>query len=232
LAAPQHLEIEDCSGAAEGEFVLPDAAMASVRSRASRHASESMFNPSPTAQLLSALRGAKVSTQLFLEALVVGEAQRSTLPITRGCAVGPQRTDPAQLGRKPDLGAFLERLLNTGRASDGVRTKVELEVELREEARPAGRPGSTDDIAACRQDRINDRAAEVATVDVQLTDAEACRLDEILHWSGGRLFLHIRRRDCDGVNEVGIEVGGNVTLEAVEELVLVLPPVSHLLVGD
>jgi hypothetical protein len=145
------------------------------------------------------------------------------------CAEQAKGAASAFVGVKLDDGAGGEALGLACGTGDGAVPHVDGEVALGEQPVVVGHPGSADDLAAVLDDGVDDGAVDVAAVDVELPEGTVGgkRSDVGLELCCGLFFGAVGWRDGAGEDEVGIEVGGDVALVAVEALALALSAVAH-----
>src|SRR5207247_7021275 len=118
------------------------------------------------------------------------------------------------------------------RASHDAGAEIDAKVLLREEPVIVGYPRPTDHFAASREHFCDERAVDVAAIDVQLIG-----LDKLLREvsaQGWDCFVlgPIRRQNRARQDESFVEVSGDMTFVAIEELGLALATVPHVGILD
>ncbi len=169
----------------------------------------------------------------MLQGLVLGDADGATG--RGGChgAAGAQGTARARFGVELHDGAWLEWLDFAGRATNRVRAHVDVEGGLGKELAVACDPRLAEDFAARFEHVLDEGAADVAAINVQLGDDVSGLVGHVIAQHGGSFFFGTIR-GCDGAREdqVAVEVGGDMALVAVEPLARALSAVAHVPVFD
>lgn len=122
----------------------------------------------------------------------------------------------------------------SGGAANGVCAHVDVKIGLGEERAVACDPGLADHFTVSVQHLLDQSAADVAAIDVQLgDDIAAGQVGNVVAKHGSRFFFRTIR-GCDGAGEdqLAVEVGGDMALVAVEPLAFALSAVAHLAVMD
>lgn len=195
---------------------------------------ESVFDLNALAELLTPSRRLLEATEPFLECLVFGDRNGSTAPRRSARAFSALGAGAADFRIELYGVAGLERLHLPLRASDRLRSQVDVEVRLREHPRTARplSPGFREHLAASAEDVIDDRTVHLGPIDMKLGKRQALRFEVVANrfrplFFGTIGWCHGARED-----ERKIEVAGNVLLISIEPLALALTPVAHLGVFD
>src|SRR5690606_27784337 len=173
-------------------------------------------------------------SQSVLQLFVGSDLDRSSGLDRRHRAMAAQRAASTDFGVKLDDRTRIEVLDLACWAPDRSVPHVDLELGLRKSCAVAADPWLASDRAAASEDILDEHASDVSAIDVERSDGVApAQLTDVVAQTGCPLFLRtVRRRECASQNEIRIEIGGEVTLVAVEAFALALPPVAHVAIFD
>src|SRR5438445_13469901 len=183
--------------------------------------SETMLDAGAFSESLPATRSRNQLSKPLLQLFVASDADGATSAGRGHGAANAHGAVGADLGIELDDGSRREALGLAGRTGDGEIAHVDVEVAFGEKRSVARDPGFAEHLAALGEELRHQVAAYIPAVDGQLADLAAWLASQILTQGGNGLFFGPIGW-CDGArqDQLGVEVGCDVSLEAVESLAI------------
>ena len=174
MSEVDRLQVLDGRGTTQIEEVVPDTEIAGASTLALSDVGQSMLNADTMPQLFASTPCGAALSQSLLKSLVGRDAHGATSSRSGPRAARAQGAPRAVVGMKLDHSSEANRLSDTCRARDGEVTQVQPEVGLGEliAMAVACDPRLANNVTTGAKYGVNERAVDVATVDVQLLDSK------------------------------------------------------------
>src|SRR5438034_3896868 len=220
----QRLQILDGARTAEIEGVLANADVAGVVPLALRNMCELVFDHGALPQRRAARGRLDLFAEAVLQRLVLGDRDGAAVPEFGGGALIAPRAVIADVGVELDNRAEREALHLSARTCDRAVTEIQRKRGFGEQPAVVRLPGLAHDLAAAGEHVVHQGAVDVPAIDHQLVNGEGLPLQVRLQCGHGFFLGAIRRGDRARQDQAVIDIRCDVTLEAIERLLLLLRP--------